>query len=83
MFRLFFNEKIIELKDIYITQKEELAQIVEKSWNKRFSMIDRTIVHYQLKHLLILNQWHKYVFQLKKRKKIRTQQKKHGEKNKK
>jgi len=45
--RLFSDEKLKEIpesKCVYITPKEELAEIVRKDWNNRFGMIERKVV---------------------------------------
>ncbi|CAF4020508.1 unnamed protein product [Rotaria sp. Silwood2] len=45
--RLFSDEKLKEISEpkcVYITPKEELAEIIRKDWDKRFGIIDRKVV---------------------------------------
>ncbi|CAF3930211.1 unnamed protein product [Rotaria magnacalcarata] len=45
--RLFSNEKLKEVpepKCVYVTPKEELAEIVRQDWDRRFATIDRKVV---------------------------------------
>jgi len=39
-----FSKEISEPKCVYITPKEELAEIVRQDWNRRFATIDRKVV---------------------------------------
>ena len=42
--RLFSNAEISEPKCVYITPKEELAEIVYQDWSEKFGKIDRKVV---------------------------------------
>ncbi|CAF0999985.1 unnamed protein product [Rotaria sordida] len=45
--RLFSDEKLKEISEpkcVYITPKEELAEIIREDWDKRFGIIDRKVV---------------------------------------